>query len=165
MRYRLRSEGLEFLESAPKRFVFDADVAAPRVDVFAAISADPATWTWFPGLSQGSYESPGGHGVGSIRQVRMGRTGYRETILAWDEPSRWAYRVDESSAPLAHALAEDWTFEDRVDHTTVRWTFAIDPRPLFNAGLPVAKLVMGRLFRRAMRNLSTQCADRRSSDG
>lgn len=158
MKYHLRAVDLDFLATAPKKLVFAADVAAPRAAVFAAISADPSSWTWFPGISWGRYEGPAPYGVGSRREVRIGGTGYRETILAWNEPSRWAYRVDASSLPLAHACVEDWVLEDHGDHTTVRWIFAVDPTFLFQAGLPLAPLIMGGLFRRAMRNLSRTLA-------
>ena len=42
----------------------------------------------------------------------MRGTTYRETIIGWDPPGLWAYRVDESSLPLAHALVEEWTILD-----------------------------------------------------
>ena len=158
MTNKLRPENLDFIAAAPKRWTFDAEVAAPQARVFDAISADPSTWTWFPGLSSGGYEGEGPHGVGSKRHVSMTGTTYRETMLAWDPPGRWAYRVDETSVPLAHALVEDWVIEAKGDHAVVRWTFAIDPRPLFRAGLAVAPKVMGRLFRKAMANLSDELA-------
>ena len=134
-------------------------MAAPPADAFAAISADPSTWVaWFPGLSAGHYEGDHPPGVGSGREVTVARTRYRETILAWDAPHRWAYRVDETSVPLAHALVEEWTVERDGDHSIVGWTFAIDARPLYLVGLPLAGTVMGRVFRRAMRNLSRHLA-------
>jgi hypothetical protein len=84
----------------------------------------------------------------------MGRNVYRETIIAWDAPHRWVYRVDEMTPPLAKALVEEWTVRPEGDGSVVRWTFAIDPRPLFVASMPIAPRMMGRLFRKAMRNLS-----------
>jgi polyketide cyclase/dehydrase/lipid transport protein len=158
--HTLRPEDLDFLSAAPKKWTFDAEVAAPPENVFAAISSDPSTWTWFPGLSSGGYEDAGPHGVGSRRHVTMTGTTYRETILAWDPPGRWAYRVDETSVPLAHALVEDWVIEAKGDGAVVRWTFAIEPRPLFRAGMAVAPKVMGGLFRKAMANLSRELAHR-----
>jgi hypothetical protein len=65
--------------------------------------------------------------------------------------------VDESSVPLANALVEDWVVEARgEDRAVVRWTFAIDPRTLFKAGMSAAPAVMGRLFKKAMANLSEE---------
>lgn len=151
----LRDVGLEFLESAPHKFVFEAEVDAPRKDVWAAISADPSTWTnWFPGLDEGGYEGDGPPGVGTLRQIRMGDSRYRETMLAWDEPSRWAYRVDESTDPVAKALVEDWRIEDHGDRSIVRWTFAVDPGPQLADAIEVAESVIGDVFRQAMTNLS-----------
>ena len=31
---------------------------------------------------------------------------FEETLLAWDEPTRWTYRIDRCTAPLAHAQVE-----------------------------------------------------------
>lgn len=160
MTHQLRPEGLDFLTRAPRTWQFEAGVAAPRTTVFAAISGDPSTWTWFPGLSSGRYEGEGPPGVGSVRQVRMSGVTYRESIVAWVQDQRWAYRVDECSVPIARALVEEWMTEDAGDGTTVRWTFAIEPGLLFRLGQPLAPTVMGRLFRRAMANLGAELGTR-----
>jgi hypothetical protein len=162
---------LDFLDQAPVRMVFTAEVPAPRAEVFAKVSGDPSGWSWFPGLKAGSYEGPEPWGVGARRWVTIGNLGvattYRETILAWDEPVRWTYRVDESDNAIglrqADALVEDWTFRDAPwcaagvgGATIVDWTFAIRPSAVFRLALPVAPFVMGRLFRRAMRQLGEE---------
>jgi hypothetical protein len=152
-RYELRAVGLEFLDAARHRFDFAEPVAAPVERVFAAIGADPSTWSWFPGIEEGAYETSD-PGVGSRRWVRVGGVKYRETMLAWDAPRRWTYRVDETSAPVFAALAEDWVVEpDGHDAATVRWTFAFDPRPETAAVLVDARDVIGSTFRDAMRGL------------
>jgi hypothetical protein len=153
--HRLRPEGLDFVATAPRRWTFSNPVRARPADVFAAISADPSTWVaWFPGLSAGHYEGDQPPGIGSVREITIRRVRYRETILAWDAPHRWAYRVDESSVPMAHALVEEWAVEPDGDDSILSWTFAIDPRPLFVVGIPLAGPAMGALMRRAARNLS-----------
>jgi hypothetical protein len=103
--FELRAVELDFLESAPHRFEYAEPVGAPVDRVFAAIAADPSTWTWFPGIEEGAYETST-PGVGARRWVRIGGVKYRETMLAWDAPRRWAYRVDETSAPVFAALTE-----------------------------------------------------------
>lgn len=154
MTIRLRAETLAFLETAPRRWHFEAMVdAAPHV-VFDAISGDPSTWTWFPGFTSGRYVGPGPHGVGSIREIKVGPSIYRETIIACDPPTRWAYRVDETTLPLAKALVEEWAIRPSGAGSLVRWTFAIDPGVLFRVSLPMVPLVMGRVFRNGMRNLN-----------
>jgi hypothetical protein len=154
MASKLRAVSIEFLETAPKRWAYEATVSAPQQTVFDAISADPSTWKWFPGISGGGYSGTMPPGVGTIREARMGPTVYRETMMAWDAPTRWVYRVDEMTVPLAKALVEEWLVTPQGNQSVVRWTFAIEPKPMFNAGGPATPRVMGSLFRRAMRNLS-----------
>ena len=153
----MRSVELQFLVDAPIRLEFVEPVHASADAVFAAISADPSTWSWFPGLDEGRYESAPPHGVGAKRYVRMGEWEYRETMLAWEPPHRWAYRVDESTGPAFAALAEDWVIEPDGDDARVRWTFAVDAAEL---ALPPASLreVIGPVFAEAMLGLSASLA-------
>jgi uncharacterized protein YndB with AHSA1/START domain len=162
MANRMRTVDLEFLNAAPHRFVFEATVPASREAVFGAISADPSTWTWWPGHDEGSYETPPPHGVGSRRHMRMGDSWYRETILAWDEPTRWAYRVDESADAVIDALVEEWIVEGEGSHSKVRWTFAVEPAADFASGFAAAKTMIGDMFDQAMANLSTLLVGARS---
>jgi hypothetical protein len=162
---RLRAETLTFLTAAPKRWTFEALVRAPHEAVFDAIAADPSTWDWFPGFTSGRYEGAGPHGVGSVREVKVGPNVYRETIIAWDRPSRWAYRVDHTTIPLAHALVEEWTVEPSGGSTAlVRWTFAIEPRLVFRAIGPAASTVLRRTFLKAMANLEAALRKRASRE-
>jgi hypothetical protein len=153
MAHRLRTVDLDFLNTAPHRFVFEATVSASKEAVFGAISADPSTWTWWPGHDEGRYESPEPHGVGSRRHMRMGDSWYRETILAWDEPTRWAYRVDESADALVNALVEEWVVEGDGERSIVRWTFAVEPGADMEAAISGAKTMIGDMFDQAMTNL------------
>jgi uncharacterized protein YndB with AHSA1/START domain len=156
MTHRLRTVDLGFLDTAPKKFVFEATVPTSKETVFGAISADPSTWTWWPGHDDGRYETPAPHGVGSRRYMRMGDSWYRETILAWEAPTRWAYRVDESADALLEALVEEWVVEGDGDRTTVRWTFAVDPGADFAEAIGAAETMIGDMFEQAMANLSVR---------
>jgi uncharacterized protein YndB with AHSA1/START domain len=150
----LRPVGLEFLETCSHRFEFDASLAAPPAAVFAAISADPSTWSWFPGIEAGEYEGDDAPGVGTRRWVRIGGVTYRETILAWASPRRWAYRVDETSAPVFAALLEDWVVEPGdAASTTLRWTFAFEPLPETAELFAGARELIGTTFHDAAKGL------------
>ena len=156
----MRREDLGFVERAPVRHVFSAVVRAPRADVFAAI-ADPPGWTaWFPGVRSARYSSPPPYGVGTIREADVSGTRWVEEMIAWDEGRRWAYTVTESSTPLASAQVEVFEVADAVRDgapaTRVTWTLAIEPRLLQRLTGPIAPLVMGRVFARAMANLERQ---------
>lgn len=155
MPFALREEEPAFLTTAPTILSYTTDIAVPRAEVFAAVSGDPASWRhWFPGFRDGGYDSPPPHGVGAARWVRVAGAGtYRETIIVWEEPRQWAWRVDSTTLPIARALVEDWSLDDAGSATTVTWTFAVDALPWFGLGLRVAPGTMNRLFLRAMRNL------------
>ena len=161
MAHQLRTVELDFVDKAPHRFVFEASVPASQETVFGAISDDPSTWTWWPGHEGGAYESPPPHGVGSRREMHMGDSQYRETILAWDAPTRWAYRVDESADSLIDALVEEWVVEGEGDRSTVRWTFAVEPGSDMGAAIPAAKEMIGGMFDEAMANLGNRLSGAR----
>lgn len=157
----MRREDMTFVERAPVRHVFAKVIAAPRAAVFAAI-ADPPGWpAWFPGVRSARYSSPPPHGVGSIREADVSGTRWVEEMIAWDDGRRWAYTVIEASTPLASAQVEVFEVEDAVldgapvgtAATRVTWTLAIEPRLLQKITGPIAPLVMGRVFERAMANL------------
>jgi len=88
--------------------------------------------------------------------MHMGESQYRETILAWDEPTRWAYRVDQSADSLIDALVEEWVVDGDGGCTTVRWTFAVEPGPDMAAAIPAARTMIGDMFDQAMTNLSAR---------
>jgi hypothetical protein len=152
----LRKEDVSFLDRAPVRHVFTAVVAAPRAAVFAAI-ADPPGWpSWFPGVRSARYHGAPPFGVGTLREADVSGTRWLEEMIAWDEGRRWTYTVLEASTPLAYAQVESFDLEDAPGGTRVRWTLAIEPRLVQRLAAPIAPLVMGRLFERAMRNLEVR---------
>ena len=150
-----RAVDLDFFETAPIRFVNTELVRRSPEAIFAAVAEDPAGWgNWYPGFSKtGRYLSPPPHGPGSRRLVRMSGVTYDETILAWDPPKRWAFRVDKAAAPIAHALAEDYQITPVELGSIVQWTFAVDPRSALRRATPLLRPMLTTLFRRAMSNL------------
>jgi hypothetical protein len=152
----LRPVTLEFISTAPYRHVATEVVHRPAEQIFAAISEDPAGWgRWFPGFSdKGRYVTPGPHGVGSVREVTMSGVRYREQILAWDAPDRWAFYVEQAGIPLGRAFAEQYAVRSEVTHSVVEWTFALDPKVPVRVVRPALDAVLPKIFRRAMTNLS-----------
>jgi hypothetical protein len=155
MPWDMRPVEVDFFDTARYRYVLTEVIRRPAEQVFDAVAADPAGWgTWYPGFTRkGAYLSGPQGQPGAIRRVTMGGITYDETILAWETPSRWAFRVDRSTAPLAHALAEDYRFVADGGTTIVQWTFAVDPRRPLRAAMPLAEPVLGTLWRRATGNL------------
>ncbi|MCF2528306.1 SRPBCC family protein [Yinghuangia soli] len=163
MKYSLRPEPIEFVQTAPKRRAWSADLAASPKQVFAALTDDPDTWKhWFPNFKGGGWlsEAPeGGHGVGARREVRLVKpVVFHETVMAYEEPTRWAYRIDGLTVPMCHALIEEWLIEPRGTGSRVTWTFAADPMPMIAFTLRFMPWAMSSTFRRAMKNLDRRLA-------
>ena len=60
-----------------------------------------------------------------------------ETVLAWDESVRFAFRVDAAAAPAFHAWVEDYHFEpDGSDGTLLRVAIGSKPRLAFKLVAP-----------------------------
>ncbi|MFC4607638.1 SRPBCC family protein [Streptomyces maoxianensis] len=150
MARRLRPVELDFVESAPLRLVFSAEVSASPQAVYAALAEDVAGWTsWFSAVSSARPT----HGGGG-REIRLrGGVLFRETILATDPGERYAYRVDETNAPGLRALLEEWRITPAANDARVRWTFAADaPAPML-AALKLSSAGLATSFRGAVRNL------------
>lgn len=105
MARRLRPVGLAFVESAPVRLVFAAEIAAAPEPVFRALAEDVPGWTaWFSAVTSAR---PIGEGAG--REIRLkGGTRFVEAVLTAQRPEVYAYRVDVTNAPGARAMAEEW---------------------------------------------------------
>jgi hypothetical protein len=77
-----------------------------------------------------------------------------ETVLAWDESARWAFRVDSAQAPAFHAWVEDYHFEpEGSDATLLRWTIGCKPRLAFKLARPVLPRTMMLMLTRVGHNL------------
>jgi len=80
----------------------------------------------------------------------------RESLLVWERPSRFQYRVDHFISPLGrlidHAMGS-WEFDDRGTKSSFSWTYSFHPRS-FAATVPLQLLV-----RTAWARYMAQCAD------
>ena len=153
MWFPMREVEMDFLERAGKRWVMEATVAAPRRDVWRAIS-DPTVWHhWFPGVERAWYEGDPPYGVGTVRKAIVAGQRMEEVMLAWDEPRRWAYCLSGASYPLARAQLECTELEDCAGGSRLRWTIASDRGPLLWLVTPIFHRTVARLWERAARNL------------
>ena len=147
---------LDFLNTAPIRFRAAVNVGRPPSEVFAAFAHDPANWgEFFPGFDRtGRYHTSGPHGVGSRCTKRVTGIKVEETVLAWDEGVRFAFRVDSTTAPAFHAWVEDYHFEsDGNDGTLLRIAIGGKGRLAFKLATPVLPRVFTLLMTRMGQNL------------
>lgn len=148
-----RSVGLDFIDSAPQRTVVRVHFGHPPAAVFAALADAPGWGRWFPGFSARShYLTPAPYGVGSRREMIVFGRPTIETILAWDEPSQWAFAIEAAAVPGISALAENYSIEAEAGGgCSLTWTMALA------ASMRVSGVVIGAAaratFRRAAANL------------
>lgn len=158
--YPMRPVGLEFLDEAPMRVDVEVTTPLTREQVWNAFT-DAATWaSWFPGVRDASYpEEAPPYGVGTKRRADVDGQIFEETLLAWDDRERWTYRIDRTTAPLAHAQVESTELEDAEGGgTRVRWILASDPRETFAAAREVLPGILERRLADALANLERQLA-------
>ena len=160
MWFQLRPVDLDFLAAAPRIYVAERTLAAPKSSVWSAF-ADPATWRhWWPGVSSSSYgDSPEPYGVGTFREATVSGQRYEEYIVAWEEQRRFAYYIDRATLPIANAQLECTDFSNDAGGTRVRWTIACEPRLLMRLASPVFPRVMDRMLARATANLERYLLD------
>jgi carbon monoxide dehydrogenase subunit G len=150
-----------FLDTAPTRTTRDFRVAAQPAAVFDALARDPAGWGhWFPGFSKnGRYLSPAPHGVGSQREMHLGGLPLLETVIAWDEATRWAFRVDRATMPGVRAMAEEYRIVPDGDGSLVTWTVALDAAAPMKVVLgPLAGTMVQRAGKKLERRLQAKSA-------
>ena len=153
MWFSLRPVEIDFLEKAPRITDVQCDVRLPRAEVWKYFT-DPTTWPrWFPGVRTAAYLGDPPYGVGTIRVANVSGCHFEETMLAWDEGRRWAYRIDRASVPLAKAQIESSEFEDVAEGTRVHWRLALDPGIVMKLSAPFFRGTVERVLERALRNL------------
>ncbi|MBW8796897.1 MAG: SRPBCC family protein [Streptomyces sp.] len=155
MARRLRPVGLDFVETAPVRLVFAQQMAAPPERVFHALNDDVPGWAqWFAAVTHAESVDDG-----AGRDIRLKGGGrFRETVIAAKEAEVYAYRVDLTNAPGAHALAEEWRLVPSGGGTRVQWTFAVDGNAPFRLAVRAARAGLGRAFRGAVTELDRRLA-------
>ena len=157
MKHQLRPEPVEFLRTAPHRRSWSADLTASPEAVFAALSDEPSTWrTWFPNLKDGHWLADAPDGT-RRREVRLALgVRFAETIVRHEAPNRFAYRLDETSVPMCHALIEEWEITPTTTGCRVTWTFAADAKLVLRLTLRLTPFFLGMTFKKACRNLDRQ---------
>ncbi|WP_217240829.1 SRPBCC family protein [Streptomyces sp. AC555_RSS877] len=157
MARQLRPVGIEFVETAPVRLVFAREISAPPVTVFRALAEDVPGWAdWFGAVTLARPCDDG-----TRREIRLkGGTRFLETVLVAKEAEVYAYRVDETNAPGARALVEEWRLVPAGAGTRVQWTFAADGPAAFRLALTFVRGGLGRAFREAVTSLDRRLTAR-----
>ncbi|WP_329113498.1 SRPBCC family protein [Streptomyces sp. NBC_01465] len=155
MARQLRPVELDFVNTAPLRLVFAAEVSASADAVYQALAEEVETLPeWFTAVKLARPTAGG-----AAREVRLkGGVHFQETILAKEPSTRYAYRVDSTNAPGLRALLEEWLLTPTANGTLVQWTFAADGSAPVRTGIKLVRAGLGRSFRDAVRNLDRRLA-------
>jgi len=116
-----------FLTEAPVRYEVAIDTSLSQQQLWNAF-ADAKTWPhWFPKVTHASYDGPAPYDVGTMRRSIVDGIHYEETMLIWDEPQRWGYRIDKATSAISRAQLELTEFEKMDSGTRVKWILACNP--------------------------------------
>jgi hypothetical protein len=132
--FTTRPVDLGFLDSAPLRLTFAGTLSAPPAAVFDALAREvTALPRWYGAVASAEYAGTTPYGAGSKRRVKLvGGVTFHEEVIAWNDPDRYAYRMERTTLPGIRAMAEQWSVLETPAGTRVAWTMAVD------AALPTA---------------------------
>jgi len=159
--FEFRAVGLDFLDEAPLRVEVAVETTLSRQQVWAFF-IDASGWSaWFPGVERSGYGEEGRPpGVGTQRTASVNGVRFEETILAWDEPARWIYRIDRCTGELATAQVEATLLEETSDGgTRVVWILACDPLPPMASAADVLPSVLEGQLAQAVRQIERLVSD------
>ncbi|MBF9068498.1 SRPBCC family protein [Streptacidiphilus fuscans] len=152
----------EFLESAPVRVVAEERLTSGPDALFRELTDDASTWpSWFGAIRRASYTGPPPYGVGAGRAVKLvGGIRFVESVLVWEEPRRFVYRIEETNLLGAHAWLEEWLLTPDGDGTSVRFTMAIEGHAMIELPTHAARSLVERSCRTAMHKLDARAGRR-----
>jgi uncharacterized protein YndB with AHSA1/START domain len=154
---------LPWIEQAPRIARVSEHIEAPPARVFA-LFADADSWPrWFPLMRKAAWIGTPGQ-VGSEREVSLRGFGvFRERILAFEEPYRFAFTVIKSSSGMMKRFGEDYRLTAEGHGSRFEWTMGADPAGLGKPLAPALRLFMQQLLTRAARNLERELSGQRTT--
>lgn len=156
---------LDFIDSAPFRFVSTVDLAITPEQLFDVLS-DETSWPhWATVITDVEWTSPLPRGVGTTRTVTMrGNIVGDEEFLAWEPFSHMAFRFNQSTSNAITAFAEDYRVVETPTGCHLTWVMAMKPNGLAGRlGMMMGTPVMRWLFQRFLHNLRRYCDGRFST--
>lgn len=156
MQFECRPVDASFLDTAPWRFDNAIEIDAAPARIFAALEDGPSWPRWFHAMHKVVMTSPEPYGVGTTRTVSLAAATVDEQFFAWEQDRRFSFCATRTTAPLAHAMAEDYLLEDLGEGRT-RFTYrvALEPHLAVAVGGPFSRMYFDGMFRSACQNLKT----------
>lgn len=146
---------LDFIDSAPFRFVSTVDLKITPEQLFEVL-ADAESWPhWATAITKVTWTSPEPRGIGTTRTVHMrGGIVGDEEFLAWEPFTHMAFRFNEASSSSISAFAEDYRVVPTAEGCHLTWVMAMKPKGLSGRiGMTLGKPLMARTFQKFLYNL------------
>ena len=154
--------GLDFIDSAPFRFVSTVDLAITPEQLFEVLG-DAESWPhWATAITKVTWTSPEPRGVGTTRTVHMrGGIVGDEEFLAWEPFTHMAFRFNDASSGSIAAFAEDYRVVPTAGGCHLTWVMAMKPKGVAGRiGMTLGRPLMGRTFQKFLYNLRDYSARR-----
>jgi carbon monoxide dehydrogenase subunit G len=154
--------GLDFVDTAPFRFVSTVDLAITPEQLWEILD-DAQSWPqWAKVITKVTWTSPEPHGVGTTRVVNMrGGIVGDEVYLAWNPHSHMAFRFNEASTGSIAAFAEDYLITPAANGCHLTWVMAMKPNGVAaRLGMSLGRPVMSWMFQKFLYNLRDYAAKR-----
>jgi uncharacterized protein YndB with AHSA1/START domain len=149
------------MDAAPFRFVATGTVPCTPEELFQELG-DPERWThWFPLMRRARWTSADKGRAGAEREVAvLGFGRFQERILAYEPNARFAFTMLASTSPLATRMAEDYRITAVPSGARLDWTLVAVPTALGSVVTKALPLILGRIFRVALRRLARRARGR-----
>lgn len=155
MKFTCRPVDLDFVDSAPLRFVSEVEIAASPEQVFNIFEDENAWPKWFDDIVKVEWTSPKPYGVGTTRIGTLKRMTVHEKFIAWDPGRRFAFCLTAATLPIAHAFCEDYRLKPLGNgKTRFTYTIACEPRWLLKLAGPLGRRMMDTMLRKAAHSLA-----------
>jgi carbon monoxide dehydrogenase subunit G len=152
--YPCEKVALDFIDTAPFRFVSKVDLAITPEQLFDVLG-DAESWPhWATVITKVVWTSPEPRGIGTTRTVSMrGNIVGDEEFIAWDPYSHMAFRFNQSTSNAISAFAEDYRVVETAEGCHLTWVMAMKPSGVAGKlGMTTGQPVMGWLFQRFLHN-------------
>lgn len=155
MEFDCKAVDINFVETAPIRFVNQVELAVSPERVFSALEAEESWPKWFKTIKSVKWSSPEPHGIGSTRTLAFkGMTAY-EKFIVWEPGKRFTFYLTSMSAPFASAFCEDFQLEkSNGGKTKLTYTVACESGLILKLTGPVGRWLFGSMLKSGVRAMA-----------
>jgi len=156
MHISCRPVDASFLDTAPMRIVDVVDLEASPAKVFGFFADADSSPKWFPAFHKVEWKTKRPYGIGSVRTVYLTGVHIDEHYFRWEQDRRCSYYGAETSAPLFHAMAEDYLLEEIAPaKTRFTHTMALEPRFVAELAGPFSKMYLESILKKGGEGLQS----------